>query len=67
MGYFGQYCQTESELKEKNYNETSFETVQLLGNDVKLMWKFDDPKERNNIEAVVVAKTTNYVAIGKQD
>ena len=45
------------------YNASLFHEINLLGQDVKFLWRFLDLNE-NEMEGVLIAKTNSYVAIG---
>lgn len=64
-GYFGLTCERESALKVKAVNMSAgYEEMRLNGDRFKFLWRFIGDGKRDEIEGVIVAKTTGFVAVG---
>lgn len=63
LGFFGRYCEKTSVLNKKFYNESLYMSHNLLGTDVRFLWRFVDEAE-HVLEAIVVGKTNSFLAIG---
>merc|ERR1712223_1201223 len=62
-GFHGINCEKSSSLKSKAYNPSDYEEIKLRGDNFKFLWRYVGGRT-DEIEGVIVAKTSSYVAIG---
>ena len=66
IGSFGKNCEKDSPIKSKSYDLNLYKTEEFQGGDFKFHYRYVDNKtEGQTMEGIIVAKTRNYVAIGK--
>lgn len=58
FGHFGRNCEKMSKLKSKEFQESEYQKLKTRG--VEFLWKF----KGDELDAIVIAETQSYVAIG---
>jgi len=62
-GFYGQTCEKSSVLKSKKYNPADYQEIKQDGGNFRFMWRYVGGRA-DEIEGIIIAKTTSYVAVG---